>query len=93
MDNKIYYAYMVQCSNESYYTGQTNNLKRRLDEHNGIGVYPGARYTHEHRPVTLQHFETFKTRTEAMRREKEIKKLPKIEKKILAENGNKIGYL
>lgn len=83
---------MIMCSNGHYYTGQTNNLKLRLMEHNDEGKYPGARYTHEHRPVYLQHFETFATRREAVRREREIKKLSQLEKEVLAKNGNKIGY-
>ena len=78
------------CSNGHYYTGQTDNLKLRLEEHNGGGRFPGAKYTLEHRPVTLEHFETFNTRAEAMKRETEIKKLNQHSKKTLAENGNKV---
>ncbi len=90
--NPIYYVYIVECSDGSYYIGQTNNLKLRLQEHNTDTPKDGAKYTRAKRPVTLQHFETFQTRSEAMKREYELKQLKHIEKKVICANGNKIGY-
>ena len=83
---------MVRCSNNHFYIGHTNNLKERIKEHNGVGKYKGARYTNAHRPVTLEHFETFQTKSEAYWREMTIKDFSPAEKEVLAANGNKIGY-
>lgn len=88
----IFYTYIVKCSDGSYYTGSTDNLKLRLEEHNGDHPKKGAAYTRSRRPVILQHFETFETRSEAMKREYAIKKLKRIQKKVICANGNKIGY-
>lgn len=93
MDEKqIYYVYIVECSDGSFYTGQTDNLKLRLQEHNGDYPKRGAVYTRTRRPVVLKHFETFQTRSEAMKREHELKKLKHIHKKVICANGNIIGY-
>jgi putative endonuclease len=54
---KIYYVYIVKCSDNSYYTGFTNDLERRINEHNG-GVNP-ASYTHIRRPVKLVFYNEF----------------------------------
>jgi putative endonuclease len=90
--NSLYYAYIVECSDGTFYTGQTNNLKLRLEEHNGNHPKKGAVYTQTRRPVTLRYFETFQTRSEALKREYEIKKLKHIKKKIICANGNKINF-
>ncbi len=78
-----YYTYIVQCSDGTYYTGSTDNLKLRLEEHNVDHPKKGAAYTRSRRPVKLQHFETFRTRSEAMKREYAIKKLSHKEKSSL----------
>lgn len=71
------YAYILKCADGSLYTGWTNNIKKRLREHN---AGRGAKYTKGRRPVELAYYETFATREEAMRRECELKKLPRNEK-------------
>jgi putative endonuclease len=90
--NPLYYAYIVECSDGTYYTGQTDNLALRLKEHNGDYPKKGAVYTRTRRPVRLGHFETFETRSKALKREYEIKKLKHIEKKVICEKGKKIGF-
>ena len=72
------YTYIVKCSDGSFYTGWTNNLEKRIASHN---TGKGAKYTKSRCPVELVYFEEFETKTEAMRREYEIKQL-KREKKI-----------
>lgn len=54
---KIYDVYIVKCSDNSYYTGFTNDLERRINEHNG-GINP-ASYTHRRRPVKLVFYYEF----------------------------------
>jgi len=66
-----FYVYILQCCDGSYYTGYTNNLKERTRQHlNGTG----ARYTKAHKPDRIAYVEHFENRSQAMRRELEIKK-------------------
>lgn len=64
--------YILQCSDGSYYTGITIDLKKRLRQHNGK-LKGGAVYTRNKRPVKLVYKEEYKTHLEASRREIEIK--------------------
>ncbi len=79
-----YYVYILQCADQTLYTGYTNDLKRRIKEHNESDL--GARYTKGRRPVKLIYFEGFQTPGEAMRRELEIKSWPRKKKLALANN-------
>ncbi len=67
-----YHVYMVKCADGSLYTGITNDLERRLRQHNGE-MRGGARYTRSKGPVELVHVEKYPTRGEAAKREHEIK--------------------
>lgn len=75
-----YYVYILKCSDGSYYTGYTSDLSRRVKQHNE-GV--GGRYTRSRRPVKLLYKEECATRAEAMRREREIKKMSRKNKEDL----------
>jgi putative endonuclease len=77
--NKKYNVYVVECSDGTLYTGITNNLVKRLRQHNGE-ITGGAFYTQNKRPVKLVYTEIYKTHLEAARREVEIKKLKKNKK-------------
>ena len=80
----MYYVYVLECSDDTLYTGITTDVKRRLQEHqHGIG----ARYTRGRTPVRLLHTERYRTRSKATKREVEIKKLPKQEKLALIQTG------
>ena len=68
------YTYILRCADGTYYCGWTNNLDRRLKAHN---EGKGAKYTRSRRPVALVYYEAFSTKEEAMRREYEIKQLPR----------------
>lgn len=74
------YTYILQCADGTYYCGWTNNLDRRLKTHN---EGKGAKYTRSRRPVALVYYEAFSTKEEAMRREYEIKQLPRKKKEEL----------
>lgn len=77
------YVYIVECSDGTYYTGYTNNIKKRIIAHN---EGKGAKYTRGRIPVTLKHLETYDTKSEAMSREYNIKKLSRTEKqKLMSE--------
>lgn len=67
-----FYVYILLCTDGSFYTGYTKNIDKRTRLHaNG----KGARYTRTHKPKRVAYFELFATRAEAMKREREIKKL------------------
>ena len=74
------YTYILRCADGTYYCGWPNNLDRRLKAHN---EGKGAKYTRSRRPVALVYYEAFSTKEEAMRREYEIKQLPRKKKEEL----------
>ncbi|WP_106791581.1 GIY-YIG nuclease family protein [Aquimarina sp. Aq78] len=82
---KCYYVYIVECSDKSLYTGLTNNLERRINEHN-YG-YNDNSYTSTRRPVKLIFNQEFIQFEQAERFEKKIKKWSK-KKKIALANDN-----
>ena len=81
---KNYYVYIVQCSDETYYTGITNNLERRLFEHNE-GINRTA-YTFRRRPVVLKYCETFNDPLDAISFEKKVKDWSRKKKEALFRN-------
>lgn len=68
----INFVYILECSDKSLYVGCTNNLEKRLEQHNNSKQ--GAHYTKIRRPVILKYKEEFATLKEARQREAEIKK-------------------
>ncbi|MEJ6949523.1 GIY-YIG nuclease family protein [Natronospora cellulosivora (SeqCode)] len=80
--SKKHYTYIVECADGTYYTGYTTDVERRVKEHN---QGKGAKYTKARKPVALLHYEEFKTRSEAMKREYEIKNLSRQEKEAIIE--------
>ena len=79
-----YFTYILECSDKTYYVGCTNNLEKRIGEHNRSKS--GAHYTKIRRPVKLMHSEQFKTLLEARRREAEIKSWRRKRKEKLKSN-------
>ena len=68
---KTYFVYILKCSDNSYYTGVTNNIDRRLIEHkNG---FDRTSYTFSRRPLELVYYETFQNPNDAIFWEKRIK--------------------
>ncbi|MGI6019435.1 MAG: GIY-YIG nuclease family protein [Marvinbryantia sp.] len=74
------YTYILKCSDNTFYTGWTNNLAKRLSAHN---QGKGAKYTKGRTPVILVYYECFSAKSDAMRREYEIKQLSRQEKEAL----------
>lgn len=74
------YVYMVRCSDGTLYTGYTNDLKNREAKHN---EGKGAHYTRIRRPVNIVYSEEFETKSEAMKREHQIKSLKREDKERL----------
>ena len=71
------YTYILECKDGTYYTGWTNNLEKRLKDHNDG---KGAKYTKARLPVSLIYYEEYETKEEAMRREYAIKCMTRGEK-------------
>ena len=70
-------VYIIRCSDDSYYTGISNNIEARVKKHN---AGKGAKYTRSRRPVELIWSEPARNRSEASKRECEIKKMKRIDK-------------
>lgn len=68
-----YFVYILECSDKTYYCGYTNNLEKRIKNHNEGKT--GAKYTRSKRPVVLKYVETLDTLSDALKREYLIKKL------------------
>lgn len=75
------FVYIVQCADDTLYTGWTTSLPRRLAAHNSGAR--GAKYTRSRRPVRLVWFEKHPTPSAALRREAAIKRLSRPQKLAL----------
>ncbi len=73
-----WYVYLVETADTSLYCGVTNNLDKRIKDHNTSKR--GAKYTRTRRPVKLIYFETYDSKSSAMKREYQIKQLSRIQK-------------
>jgi putative endonuclease len=82
----MWYVYIVECADGTYYTGITTDVDRRINEHNYS--FKSAKYTRSRRPVKLVYVEGSKNRSTASRRENQIKKLNRNKKTMLIEKGN-----
>ena len=78
-----WYVYILQCSDNTLYTGMTDNIEKRVATHNSR---KGAKYTRGRLPVSLVYYEELKTRSLALKREAEIKKLSRKNKLILLKS-------
>lgn len=74
----MYFVYIIQCSDDTFYTGITTDLDRRIKEHNSSKL--GAKYTKIRRPVKLVYSQQFINRSEALKEEARIKKLSHLQK-------------
>ena len=82
---------MLKCADGSYYTGHTDDLERRVAEHQS-GVYRG--YTHERRPVELVWADYFHSRADAQTVETKLKGWSRPKKEaLIAENWDKLKKL
>lgn len=69
-----FYVYIIQSENDgSFYIGSTNNLAERIERHS----QGRSKYTKSKRPWRLRHSEEFETRSEAVKRENQIKRRKK----------------
>lgn len=84
---KVWYLYILECKDSSLYTGITDDVPRRLALHN---AGKGAKYTRGRGPLLLRYQEVCGSHSQALKREWEVKKLPREQKIALCESLNKI---
>jgi len=80
-----YYVYILLCKDGSYYTGYAKDIKHRVEQHK---KGQGARYTRMHEAEKIVYVEEFDSRSEAMKRERQIKSLKQAEKRKLVNTYN-----
>ncbi len=80
-----YFAYILKCSDGTFYIGSTNDLEKRLHQHNNLKS--GAHYTKIRRPVKLIYQEELKEFGESRKREAELKRLSRKEKNELIKKS------
>ena len=80
----MYKVYILLCYNQSFYVGFTNNLKRRLEQHQRAEV----NYTSHLLPVKLVYYEKYNVKIDALKREKQIKGWSRQKKINLIKNGH-----
>ena len=85
----MWYIYILKCKGRSLYTGITNDVKRRLEQHN---LGKASKYTRAHLPVKLVYSKQCACKSEALKTEAQIKKLTRKEKLFLIK-GDKDGKI
>jgi putative endonuclease len=79
----MFYCYILECADGTFYTGWTTDPQRRLNTHNRGS---GARYTRARRPVALVYVEQQPDRSGALHRERQIKNMDRRRKMALIEH-------
>jgi putative endonuclease len=86
MSSVSWFVYLIESSDGRLYTGITTNVERRFLEHQGVlGKDRGAKFFRGRRPVAVVYTESHPSRSEASRREAEIKKLSAAAKQALVK--------
>lgn len=88
----MYYTYMLRCADNSIYTGMTNNLENRFNEHLSKNKN-GAKYTKSHNVVKLETAWRSKDKSLACKLEYQIKSLTKKQKESLISGERLVTYL
>jgi len=85
-----HYVYIVKCSDDTFYIGYARDVSKRINEHNTTNK--GAKYTRGRRPVKLVFYDSFKTRSEALKYEHALKRKKRSEKEELVNNFDKLAF-
>ncbi|MDD7888260.1 GIY-YIG nuclease family protein [Flavivirga sp. 57AJ16] len=81
----FYYVYILLCSDKTYYTGMTNNLERRMNQH--VAGYRKDSYTYSRRPIELKWYLQCTNPSEAIKIEKQIKGWSQRKKEALIDEN------
>ena len=79
-----WFVYMLRCADNSLYTGVTTDVERRVTEHNAEKSV--TKYTRVRQPVSLAYSEKAESRSDACKREAQLKKLNKADKEVLVSS-------
>lgn len=79
-----WFVYLLRCADDSLYTGSTNDVSRRCEQHN---AGTASRYTRGRRPTGLVYQESQANRSQALKREMAIKALSRQEKELLIRSA------
>ena len=86
-----FYVYILKCSDNSYYVGHTDNIEKRISEHE-LNSYEC--YTSNRLPIKVMYVQIFGTRVEALESERQIKKWNRKKKEaLIEENWEKLSLL
>ena len=85
MANDNHYTYILKCADDTLYVGSTNDLEKRLHQHNNLKQ--GAHYTKIRRPVVMVYSEVCESFSVARKREAELKRLSRAEKLDLIKDS------
>ncbi|OGM31533.1 methyltransferase [Candidatus Woesebacteria bacterium RIFCSPHIGHO2_01_FULL_44_21] len=80
----MWFLYILLCRDNSYYTGITTNIKNRFTDHK---EGKGGAYTRSHKPIKIIYRETLPSKSEALRREIQLKKWSRAKKEALVKRG------
>jgi putative endonuclease len=80
-----WFVYLLQCADGSLYTGISNDLERRISQHNNG---KGAKYTRSRRPVKLVYRQSCRDQSDALKQEHSIKQMSRAKKWLLIEQGS-----
>ena len=84
-DNNQWFIYMLECADDTLYTGISNDLANRVETHN---AGKGAKYTRSRLPVKLVYSETAPDKGKALQKEHQIKQLSRYEKLNLIQGSS-----
>lgn len=87
MQNIIWFVYLLDCSDGTLYCGMTNDLSKRIEKHNSG---KGAKYTRGRLPVKLINYIICKSKSDALKKEHQLKKLKKKEKDFMRNSANEL---
>ena len=90
MIDKPWFLYVVKCSDNSYYTGVTTDIRRRLREHNTTNR--GSKYTKTRRPVKLVYSVVYDSQSEAQKAEYSFKQLTRSRKESIIQDIESIMH-
>ena len=84
---KAWFLYVLRCADDTFYTGTTTDITRRLNEHNTKKC--GAKYTKTRRPVKLVFWLDFENRSKAQKAEYQFKKLTRAQKEKIINDASR----
>jgi predicted GIY-YIG superfamily endonuclease len=88
---RMFYLYILCCADASYYIGHSDDLEKRVSDHERGGI---SAYTRKRRPLKLVFSEQFATREEALARERQVKGWSRAKKEaLIAGNWERLTRL